>query len=108
MDRLATLYFFHPVLRLISLPRKVRIPILMYHSISEVDENHAHAYFKTATSPHTFAKHLKFLHVNKYSVITLNDLMRYIESAESPPGKCVVITFDDGYRDFYTHAFHIF
>jgi len=107
IDRLATLYFFYP-LRLKIRPCKERhIPILMYHSISENNENGVHPYYRINTSPYIFAQHMEFLYENNYSVISLQDVKKCFESREKISYKYVVITFDDGYNNFYTQAFPI-
>src|SRR5579863_3371770 len=100
-DRLATLYVFHPIQTL--RPRKWRIPILMYHSISAGQRSNSHPYFQTATSPEAFEVQLRFLSENQYRVLNLNDAM----GSAVIPARSVIITFDDGFRDFYTRAFPI-
>ena len=107
LDRLLTLYFFHPLLRAISFHKKARIPILMYHSISNDAEDDIHPYYRINTSPDIFAKHIKFLHENNYSVISLRDVKESLPQLDNSPGRFVVITFDDGYQDFYTEAFPV-
>lgn len=106
-DRLATLYFFSPLLRCIHVRARVHIPILMYHSISSGRGQNAHPYYQRETSAGMFAKHMQLLHENDYSVINLDEAVKHVESGEAQGKKCVVITFDDGYRDFYTEAFPI-
>lgn len=98
-DRLATLYLFHPLRRL--QPERARIPILMYHSISEPGNHTRHPYFQTTTNPAVFEGHLRYLHENGYLATNLTNQL----SASKSPGRSVVITFDDGFQDFYTHAF---
>lgn len=110
IDRLLTIYFFNPLLRILRILRtdnQRRIPILMYHSISNDDEGNIHPYYRINTSPEIFAEHIKFLHGNKYSVISLKEIKNYFYAAKETSSKYVVITFDDGYRDFYTGAFPI-
>lgn len=78
----------------------------MYHSIScEQDEHQLLPYFETNTFPSIFEKHVQFLSNNKYKAVALDDFLD--EDAQSSEDKRVVITFDDGYRDFYTGAFPI-
>jgi len=105
-DAVATLYFFHP-LRKLAKSWKVRIPILMYHSISDWDESTVHPYYRTATSPTVFAQHMRFLHENKYLTVGPSDAVACMEASELGAARLVVITFDDGYEDFYNHAFPI-
>lgn len=107
IDRLVTLYFFYPLIRMIHSHKERHIPILMYHSISECKENKVHPYYQINTSPDIFAEHMRFLYDNNYSVTPLQDIKRYFELEEKRKNKCVAITFDDGYHNFYTKAFSI-
>jgi peptidoglycan/xylan/chitin deacetylase (PgdA/CDA1 family) len=107
LDRTATVYFFHPLRRLAVRNERVRIPILMYHSISDDPEERVHPYYWTTTSSWIFARQMQFLTESGYSVLTLEDSVRRIESNTPSRDREVVITFDDGFRDFYTHAFPI-
>ena len=97
------MYFFRPL----ASRRKgaeCGVPILMYHSISEASEK-GHPYFHTRTSPARFARQMRFLREGGYSTLALRDLPRIFSGQLSEISKPVVITFDDGYRDFFTHAF---
>jgi peptidoglycan/xylan/chitin deacetylase (PgdA/CDA1 family) len=105
-DALATLYFFHPLRRLAP-SRKLRIPILMYHSISDSDESSIHPYYRTSTSPAVFAQHMKFLHDNNYQVVGPSEAVALMGASELGGAQPVVITFDDGFENFYTQAFPI-
>lgn len=98
-DRLATLYVFHPLQRF--RPRKLRVPILMYHSVSDVEKSTRHAYFRTTTSPRAFEEQLRLLDERQYQVLSLSDAMGKADN----PARSAIITFDDGFRDFYTQAF---
>ena len=117
LDRLITLYLFRSLARQQRF-RGLRIPILMYHSICEGKEK-GHPYFWINTSPARFAEHMRYLQDNNYHVISLTEAVEliYSQKARDPryptPRKLsastlrVVLTFDDGYRDFYTHAFPV-
>jgi peptidoglycan/xylan/chitin deacetylase (PgdA/CDA1 family) len=101
-DRLATLYLFRP---LGALRRPVRgLPILMYHSISDAAEC-GHPYFHINTSCRVFADHLALLSRVGYRTATLDDAIRDLYGAPDAAALTTVLTFDDGYEDFYTHAF---
>ncbi len=84
---------------------QIRIPILMYHGIREGTGNR-HPYFETNTSPELFARQMTFLHDRGYDVVSLKDAIGAMTAGENGKRR-VVITFDDGYRDFYTHAFPV-
>jgi peptidoglycan/xylan/chitin deacetylase (PgdA/CDA1 family) len=103
LDRLATLYLVNPVQRVTS-GNTGSIPILMYHSITDLDESGVHAYYRTATSPATFAAQMRELHDRGYSVLGLADAAKRLQDGGLANGKTVVITFDDGYRDFLLNA----
>ena len=106
-DRAATLYLIRPLRRCIPSRESLRIPILMYHSISESECQNLHPYFVTETSVQVFETHMKFLSDNGYQTITTEDVVALLNSPQKLTGKNVVITFDDGYRDFYRNAFPI-
>lgn len=101
LDRLLTLNFFQPL----GLGRaKNRLPILMYHSISDEPENEVSPYYRTATSPKLFAAHLACLRTAGYEVLGLQAGLEKFQRQNLAGAKLAVITFDDGYRDFYTAA----
>jgi len=113
LDRLITLYLARPLLRLRDrLPSSVfrppssvlRLPILMYHSISESAENGVPAYYRTTTSPAVFRQHMVLLRELGYTGIDLERGLELIGKNQAPGRKYVVLTFDDGFRDFYTQA----
>lgn len=118
LDRFLSLYFFHLLFRSGILRGCKGIPILMYHSISEPSEgNRAHPYYETCTSPRVFAEHMQFLHDGNYHVISLDQAVSLLKESKSPnepnglnePNRAsfVVLTFDDGFEDFYSKAFPI-
>lgn len=125
LDRLLTIHFFSPLIRLFRLLSHVGIPILMYHSVAADVDNDLHPYFRTVTTPEVFKKHMEFLCQSNYKVLTLSDAVRLLHDSSAqlvtrPPiayeslkshnlmrPRLVVITFDDGLRDFYTTAFPI-
>ncbi len=104
-DRFATLYLVDPIRR--SAPgSKPAIPILMYHSVADEDETGVQPYYRTTTAPSVFALHMKHLADNGYHTITVAEAVKFLQNG-SFSGKCAVITFDDGYSNFYQHAFPI-
>src|ERR1700757_2083470 len=51
LDRMASVYLCHPAVRLLGSDCGSRVPILMYHSISENQFGKTHPYFQINTSP---------------------------------------------------------
>jgi len=101
-DRFATLYLFQPFQNAL-IHKETRIPILMYHSISNGNGNSHHPYYQMTTSPEVFAEQMRCLNDNQYSTIGLGDLVKSVNHSTGFE-RCVVITFDDGFHDFYSHA----
>lgn len=88
---------------------KIFIPILMYHSVCGEPETEKHPYFWVNTTPEIFDAQMRFLKENNYQVITLERAIEIIygQTVKDDHSKYVVITFDDGFRDFYVNAFPI-
>ncbi len=77
------------------------ITILCYHSVKEKSD-----FFCRSLAPSLFRKQLKRLK-RWCRFISLDEATEELVSAKSCSRKGVVVTFDDGYRDNYTHAFPI-
>jgi peptidoglycan/xylan/chitin deacetylase (PgdA/CDA1 family) len=107
LDRLITLGLVQPIRRAVSGPKRAQLPILMYHSISDETEDVASPYYRTATRPSIFAQHMALLRAEGYRVVGVQTGLREFHSGRNDNGKTVVLTFDDGLRNFYTNAFPI-
>lgn len=77
------------------------VPVLMYHSISNTSTD---AFRDYTVTPELFATHLAYLHDAEYSVVTISELAAMHKDGRQPSTKTVALTFDDGFRDFVTHA----
>ncbi|HYB60462.1 MAG TPA: polysaccharide deacetylase family protein [Methylomirabilota bacterium] len=105
LDRAASIGLFHPVSHLFVGHRQTRVPILMYHGIS-TELGGRHPYFETHTAPELFARHMQFLQENGYATVDLHEAIEAVMVGLNAR-KRVAITFDDGFRNFYTDAFPI-
>ena len=101
VDRLATLYVGHPAVRLFAFGAGPRVPILMYHSISDNLFAKSHPYYQINTSPGIFARQMRWLRQNGFRTMDLGEMLAAMHAGEDL-SRVVVITFDDGYQDFYT------
>jgi peptidoglycan/xylan/chitin deacetylase (PgdA/CDA1 family) len=54
----------------------------------------------------TFRKHLEALH-ETHDIVSLEDALAVLDGSRPANRDVAVITFDDGYRDVYTHAFPV-
>ena len=77
----------------------VRIPILMYHSISDDSQ------FQNVTVA-SFRKQMEYL-ASEYEILPLKEIPKILFGARNFQGKLAVITFDDGYKDNYDFVFPI-
>jgi len=84
----------------------LQVPILMYHYIS-VNPLAPGDVLRTRLSvpPAQFAQQLAYLHRAGYTTITLDDLVAALHLRTVLPPKPVILTFDDGYADFFTNAY---
>ena len=106
LDRLVTLYLSHPLVRTFRPRVKSCVPILMYHSISDNLFGMSHPYYHINTLPEVFSEQMRWLRNSGYRAIGLPEALAVLHTGEDF-SRTVVITFDDGYRDFYTDALPI-
>lgn len=79
------------------------LPILMYHYVET----------PTATTtlkglyldPKIFADQLLVLSQNNYVPLFMSETAAELQAEKKPDNKNIVLTFDDGYEDFYTEVF---
>jgi len=108
LDRFLTLGVAARLPRVATGAPRTRLPILMYHGISHRVNEKAHPYYQTVTTPKRFHSHMVFLRDSGYCPMTLGQALRRLQDTSVETGdKPVVVTFDDGLRDFYARAFPI-
>ena len=77
------------------------LPILLYHRIAVNGPPELDPYRVT---PDQFASQIQYLEKQGYHSITLDEWRTARSNPEPLPGHPLIITFDDGYRDFATRA----
>ncbi len=78
-----------------------QIPILMYHHIS--NDLQGTSMPELSVSPENFDAQLDYLQANGYTTLTVSQAV----TMRNLPAKPIVLTFDDGYTDFYKQAWPI-
>src|SRR6476661_9783058 len=74
----------------------------MYHSISD---QAAPGFRRFVVSPSAFAEQMTYLARHDYRTLTVTQFVEAIRGAGEPlPRRPVVLTFDDGFADFYSQA----
>lgn len=86
---------------------RISVPIILYHYIRDVPKYPDVLGYNLSTTVETFKSEMDWLAANGYHPVTMEDLDAYFTLNRSLPGKPVVLTFDDGYRDLYTTAYPI-
>ena len=104
-DRLITTKVFEPLRRLgLGVRSSGKLPVLMYHSISEDGGNDFSGYYRVTTTPGIFERHMRLLHEGGYTVVGLEKGLDLLLQRGVKTEKLVALTFDDGFRDFFTAA----
>lgn len=102
LDRTLSVDLIAPLASIWKPWRRPHIPILMYHSI-RAGTGLPHPYYETRTAPKVFAAHMRYLRDRGYFPCTVEEAL--VKLAQGTGWKsAVVLTFDDGYRDFCTSA----
>ncbi|NLZ69846.1 MAG: polysaccharide deacetylase family protein [Clostridiaceae bacterium] len=81
-----------------SYERHETIPILMYFSVSDEEENAAYL------SPQHFSEHLECFAERGITTISMRELYDHWENDCPLPAKPLVLTFNDGFHSAYTNA----
>ncbi|USG65339.1 polysaccharide deacetylase family protein [Brevibacillus ruminantium] len=78
-----------------------RVVVLTYHHVTDDSDQ------RYVIGTKQFEKHMQFLYENNLHPISLAEFVRFVETGLLPTENAVLITFDDGYESYYTHAFPV-
>ncbi|MCH8904286.1 MAG: polysaccharide deacetylase family protein [Bacteroidetes bacterium] len=92
--------------RLFRYRNRKKALILWYHGICEEGEDQVRVNFSRHISKSLFRKQLSYLTKKGYHFISLSELVNRINNKESLE-KCIVITFDDGFKNVVSNAYPI-
>lgn len=93
--------FLYTTIRILgSFCKEEGLTVLTYHSIDESGS-------KISVAPSKFARQMQFLKEHRYQVLPLSQVSRLLKAREPFPADTVVLTFDDGYHNTYSHAFPV-
>jgi peptidoglycan/xylan/chitin deacetylase (PgdA/CDA1 family) len=83
------------------------VPILYYHYIRVNPNPRDKVGFGLSTPPAAFRMQMQYLADHGFHVVSLHQAVVAIKNHSGLPSRPVVLTFDDGYADFYTTAIPI-
>ncbi|MES2213797.1 MAG: polysaccharide deacetylase family protein [Patescibacteria group bacterium] len=79
------------------------LTILLYHGVAPTEARGMYNYRGKFIAPEVFKMHLSYIK-KYYTVLDLDEALEKQKAGTLPPHS-LVITFDDGYKNFYTYAF---
>jgi len=84
-----------------------RVLILSYHRVvKDFDEEEKRSLFSLNIEQQTFRRHLEVLQ-ESHDIVSLEDALTVLNGTRQAARDVATITFDDGYRDVYAHAFPV-
>jgi peptidoglycan/xylan/chitin deacetylase (PgdA/CDA1 family) len=84
----------------------VNLPVLMYHHVQSAEAAAKNQTGLTVTTP-VFRSQMEYLKQHGYISVGAEQLLQFFDNGVGLPAKAVLLTFDDGYEDFYTDAFPV-
>ena len=79
------------------------VPVLTYHRVTEAAP--VGSRFNVYVKADEFARQLATLRNRGFTTLTFQDIRKILGGEQHLPRRPIVLTFDDGYEDNYTHAF---
>ena len=91
---------------LVLAPRAIfaKVPILTYHYIRINPSPTDRLGFALSVTPADFAAQMDWLAAHGFHTVTPIDVYDYLKGVRGLPSRPVILSFDDGYEDFYTAA----
>ncbi|HEX7542646.1 MAG TPA: polysaccharide deacetylase family protein [Patescibacteria group bacterium] len=85
--------------------KEYRIPIIMYHYVEYVKDPLDTIRKNLDIFPFVLEKELETLNNNHYQTLFVKEVPKILSGETSYSSRSAVLTFDDGYEDFYTDVF---
>lgn len=85
----------------------VSLPTLMYHHIQTKEAATADKQTSLTVFTDIFKTQMQYLKDKNYNVLTMDNLINFFDNGVAIPKHSVLLTFDDGYQDFYSDAYPI-
>jgi poly-beta-1,6-N-acetyl-D-glucosamine N-deacetylase len=80
------------------------VTVLSYHEVADPADALSPAYTVTPTN---FLRQMDWLRNHGYRFVSIDDVLASREGRRPLPDKAILVTFDDGYRSMYVHAWPV-
>ncbi len=80
------------------------LPVLTYHRVAEPDDDHYPGLI--SASPEAFGEQVEAL-ARRFSFVSLETVLDRLDGGAAVPARSILLTFDDGYRDFAQNAWPV-
>jgi peptidoglycan/xylan/chitin deacetylase (PgdA/CDA1 family) len=77
------------------------VPILVYHNLAPQAKG------RMTIAANRFEEQMRFLKAHGFRVVSLKEFVEFASLKRQLPQKSIVLSFDDGYKSFLTHAYPI-
>jgi peptidoglycan/xylan/chitin deacetylase (PgdA/CDA1 family) len=85
----------------------IYFPVLFYHHIQNLDVAKAAGQQNLTVATDIFINQMQYLKDKGYNPTTTNAITDFFDKGIVPPPKSILLTFDDGYEDFYVNVLPI-
>jgi peptidoglycan/xylan/chitin deacetylase (PgdA/CDA1 family) len=85
----------------------INLPTLMYHHVQDPQVAKDNHQTSISVDTETFREQMVYLKGKGYQALGIQELVNFFNNGTIPPKKSVILTFDDGYEDFYFNAYPI-
>lgn len=85
----------------------IHVPVLMYHYIRNMFNPEDKTGSALSTTPDNFEKQMAYVKENNFTTISPQQFYEAVMEGKPLPPKPILLTFDDGYADFYTEALRV-
>lgn len=83
------------------------LPTFLYHHIQSRESAVTKKQTSLTVYTDVFKQQMQYLKDKDYNIASMQDLINFFDFGTPIPPKSILLTFDDGYQDFYTDAYPI-
>lgn len=85
----------------------VRLPVVFYHHVQDVNAAKASGQQNLTVSTNTFLSQMQYLKDKGYVTLGTNSITDFFDRGVAVPKGSLILSFDDGYEDFYLNVLPI-